>query len=462
MSQSCAQRLRGPKPRFRGSSRGAATRKWTWLRLLAFVSLVPLTQAQPFTQTTRTEFHVTGDFDGDGRVDIAILQHRSNRRTHYQGNYRVGYQRPAGQFTWSRARNCGIYQPSGVTAGRFLAPDRDALAVTSPDFNAILLLDLVNPATDPGTGQAAARTLGPLCLATLRPKQSKGLDRLAVVSCFNDPVADQIEILQFQPDGADTLGVWDLPKPAPLSNGVTWRLVKTLQVGHQESPFVTAIVEPHLLWPREPTAPASFLVLDLSVGGPQSRLEIPGLPGETDCLIGAPEEHGGSSVYVFSSRTNELTRYRLGLGSTNLTVLTTNLFRLPAPVRTAAICDGVAGCPLVAALGRGERVARLIFNDGDTVAELQVVESPPELWFSGLVPVGDHLVALLSRPTSQYAWPYSVAYQVWRMRNGHLEAGLTSNLPTPDEAVWRIHPVFRATWILRVLFPTCQPMLGRA
>src|SRR5690349_19625817 len=52
--------------------------------------------AGAFVYQTPTEFTATGDFDGDGREDIVVV----DRVT---GNYRVAHQLVAGQHSWSRS-----------------------------------------------------------------------------------------------------------------------------------------------------------------------------------------------------------------------------------------------------------------------------------------------------------------------------------------------------------------------
>src|SRR6516165_12405747 len=79
-----------------------------------------------FIYETPNEFFGNGDFDGDGRTDLIIVDKAS-------GKYRLGYQTAAGLFSWVDCRPSGIKGVSGVGIGKFLAQNLDAFAFTSPD-----------------------------------------------------------------------------------------------------------------------------------------------------------------------------------------------------------------------------------------------------------------------------------------------------------------------------------------
>src|SRR2546426_3220603 len=93
---------------------------------------------QPFIYETPNEFFGRGDFDGDGRADIVIVDKES-------GKYRLGYQLAAGAFTWVDNRPSGIKGISGFTIGRLFTTNLDALAFTSPDANQITVVEVSSP-----------------------------------------------------------------------------------------------------------------------------------------------------------------------------------------------------------------------------------------------------------------------------------------------------------------------------
>lgn len=88
---------------------------------------------------TPTEFHASGDFDGDTRTDLVIVERST-------GIYRVALQTSPGSYSWTEARASGVPGVAAVSVGRVLATTRDALVLTSPEANRVNVLDLSSPA----------------------------------------------------------------------------------------------------------------------------------------------------------------------------------------------------------------------------------------------------------------------------------------------------------------------------
>ena len=153
-----------------------------------------------FVYETPAEFVTTGDFDGDGLTDVVVV----DRAT---GNARVGYQTPAGAIDWLAATPTGVPKPTAIAAGRFFVSGREALAVTSPEFNRIKLLEL-----SPGTNRStfAPNGVGPNLLIGLRNPQgavdTPPLDWVAAGSRSSDPGITILDLFGFLGDGAFFLG----------------------------------------------------------------------------------------------------------------------------------------------------------------------------------------------------------------------------------------------------------------
>ena len=63
----------------------------------------PLAAAEKFSPViyeTPREFFGSGDFDGDGKTDLVIVDKET-------GKYRLGYQQPTGLFSWVDCRPSG-------------------------------------------------------------------------------------------------------------------------------------------------------------------------------------------------------------------------------------------------------------------------------------------------------------------------------------------------------------------
>lgn len=101
------------------------------------LSLVAASPAAVVSET-ETEFHASGDANGDGRLDAIVLDKAT-------GNVRVGYQNANGTLTWASAVPSGVAHAKSMAVGRFLHASRDSVAVTSPEFNRVHLLRLETP-----------------------------------------------------------------------------------------------------------------------------------------------------------------------------------------------------------------------------------------------------------------------------------------------------------------------------
>src|ERR1041385_4457354 len=102
---------------------------------LLLLAALPLRAA--FVYETDLEFITTGDFNGDGKPDIAIV----DRTT---GRVRVGYQLAEGFFNWVAWRAGGLRSVSGVSVGRLVDDKHDSLELASSDRNLITVVDAAN------------------------------------------------------------------------------------------------------------------------------------------------------------------------------------------------------------------------------------------------------------------------------------------------------------------------------
>ena len=105
--------------------------------LAGFLALTISAHAATVSETA-TEFLSSGDFNGDGRTDAIVLDKAT-------GNARVGYQNANGALTWAAPVPSGVARAGSLAVGRFIQINRDAIAVTSFEFNRVHILDLSVP-----------------------------------------------------------------------------------------------------------------------------------------------------------------------------------------------------------------------------------------------------------------------------------------------------------------------------
>src|SRR5436190_13377045 len=119
-----------------------AQRGVAFVAALAFGLLNSICPAASFVYETPTEFISNGDFNGDGRLDALVLDKAT-------GNARVGFQDINGAITWAAPVASGVPQAGALAVGRFAQTNRDAIAVTSFQWNRIHILDVSNPSNAP-------------------------------------------------------------------------------------------------------------------------------------------------------------------------------------------------------------------------------------------------------------------------------------------------------------------------
>jgi formylglycine-generating enzyme required for sulfatase activity len=152
--------------------------------LLAFAP-IPIRAAvdnSSFIYESSREFFGCGDFDGDGRLDIVIVDKET-------GKYRLGYQIQPGLISWVDCRPSGTKGITGFTLGKLVATNTDAFAFAAPDDK----ITLVDASSTSATGKPQAlpftAALGPnMVLAVDAGSVGKtGLMDYLVGSIYNSP-----------------------------------------------------------------------------------------------------------------------------------------------------------------------------------------------------------------------------------------------------------------------------------
>jgi hypothetical protein len=117
-------------------------------------SLVAGAAVQPFVYESPYELQSDGDFDGDGRRDLVIVDTAS-------GNYRIAYQLAPDAYTWVAPRASGIVPASTLGIGKLNSVSFESLAIAGPDANRLNILN-ANSVTVAGLPQSVyLPSLGP-------------------------------------------------------------------------------------------------------------------------------------------------------------------------------------------------------------------------------------------------------------------------------------------------------------
>jgi formylglycine-generating enzyme required for sulfatase activity len=183
----------------------------------------PAAQQQPasgFVYETPSEFFSNGDFDGDGRVDLVIVDKGT-------GKFRVGYGSPTGTVSWVDCRVSGLKEIRGFNIGKFISPKYDALAFADPAANAFSLADASDqntpgkPVNIPFSGGVGANTIAGIGGA---PGGRPGLLDLYISSTLNSPDPNLATLLRN--DGSEFVKISEvtLPGVAALANRVALKV----------------------------------------------------------------------------------------------------------------------------------------------------------------------------------------------------------------------------------------------
>ncbi len=147
--------------------------------------------AAGFVFETEREFFATGDFNGDGREDVVVVDRAS-------GKVRPGYAQPDGTFLWVDNRLCGVKDLTGLTVGRLFDAKRDALAATAADANKLAAVEIAQPGQSSPPVPIPFELLGPHSLLALEVggDGNTPLHDLLVVSIYNDPEPFKASLLR--------------------------------------------------------------------------------------------------------------------------------------------------------------------------------------------------------------------------------------------------------------------------
>jgi len=152
-----------------------------------------------FVGETGREYFGTGDFDGDGRQDVVILDRTS-------GKYRLGYGTAEGAIYWVDHRLAEVKDVSGLSVGKLLDPQRDALVFAAADANLVSFVDASNRGVAPKPTPVMLTVLGPkTALAVdIGGAGNTPLHDLLVASIYNAPSPNKLSLIRNQAGTIET------------------------------------------------------------------------------------------------------------------------------------------------------------------------------------------------------------------------------------------------------------------
>jgi len=378
---------------------------WLGLGLLALSA-----HATPaFVYETDKEFFTTGDFDGDGRTDVALIT-RYVSAYELVSRYRIAYQTASGDFQWTRVWSTDLAKISGVTVGKLLAEDKDALAVTVAEASVIHVIDASDPTVTPELLPVMGATLGPNAVVAIDVggDDNGPLEDLVTSTVYNAPAENRVETLRN--DGGAFM---------PLDDQELEGQVNPLLRTEQGDVFQAA---------------------DVSTGDLEVVLRITGLPRGGDYVVGRFGTSPIATLVFYSAGEDSITLHSLTESDGRYQAGPARKFSLDGNIRILTVLGEGENARLLAIFGGGSRASILALDGESGLRVVQTIESAEHEVFSGAVCLGDRFMALIRRPTS---WT-STFSQVWRLEGGNYVAGATQEMTSIDLAAHLVEPLLRA------------------
>lgn len=328
------------------------------------------------------ELVTTGDFNGDGQIDVAIVDRD-------KGRVRIGYRISAEFFNWANWRAGGAKGVSGVSVGHLTDAKHDSLALTSADDNHTTVVNAVNPNIESDPLQLAVTALGPSAIvaADLGGAGNTPLLDLYVASIYNaDPTPNRLTLYRNAGNKFTQL-------PESVLTGTESRANRlALKAGGPE--FVV------LLSKGEKGNVLSARKLD--TGRPEEVLNVAEVPSSADYVAGNFSSAALKDFIFYTSGETELKVATLEESAGKFKAAALKTVTLPRGVRQLVTVPGEKKSRLLAVFGDQEPAEIMDFDGVNPPVSAQKLAGATNKYLNAAIALPDAVV-LLSSPTNDRA-----------------------------------------------------------
>ncbi len=388
------------------SSAVAATRVATVL--IALAAFQPSLHASQFVTEIATEFVTTGDFNGDGKLDVAIV----DRPT---GRVRVGYRVSPEFFNWADWRGSGVKDVTGVSVGKLVDVQRDSLALTSADVNQIAVFDAASTTvpTDPFTVESAL--LGPnvAVAVDIGGADNTPLLDLYIASIYNNDPENRVTL--FRSGGKTFTQTSESPAAGAESRG------NRIALKDGGTEFVATL-----------TSGANGAALrfeKLDSGKPEEVLSIAGVPAGATYIFGNFTAKSARDVLFFTPGESNLVVASITESGGKFVASPLKTVALERAVRQFVVADGGAKSRLVAVFGTNEPAALLNFDGANPPTTVQELWGATNKVLNSALALPDMIVLFSAMKENQKA----MFYQLHTLVNGKFKRGAYGALASLDD-----------------------------
>ena len=357
--------------------------------------------ATPFVYETAVEFFATGDFDGDGRSDLVIVDKAT-------GKCRAAYQLSEGQFTWAESRATQVPGITGVTVGRLLRPDADALALASADASQLVVLDLSSPTATTPAQAIELEVMGPSAVLAvdIGGPGNTPLDDLVVCSIYNTPDENLLTLLRNKDGVFSEITTEPLDNPATRANRVQLQAADPeLSVGLTGDPTEALILG------------------DFRTGAPTLIATLPDLPAGSDYVVGRFRQGALPDFVFFKPDENFLLVKPLARAAADEVEFTGGgRITLEHPVQSVFVLPDAPTAKLLVLFAEGQRAGLYQLSSPTATTLVKTIE-PSEDVLSGALPAAEGFFLFTAPTNNRASWRYQ-----FYTRDGSAEGGASGNL----------------------------------
>ena len=370
----------------------------------------PPAAALSFVYENDWELVGNGDFDGDGRQDVAIIDKG-------KGKLRLGYQFSAGSITWTAARATGVTNLTGASIGKLFETKLDAFALTSAESAKAAVVAAWDPQNAAPPTPLKFNVLGAnsIVIADLGGPGKTARPDVLLFSMYNADPTPNRAVAYRNANGTFT------PSPEITLPGSYLRVNRlSLKAGGPE--FLCAIVSTD--------QGDSFQAQELSTGKPLQVASLKGIEPGSDYAVGSFKggplrdfvfyKIGDTKIQVASALEPEAGKYQFSPAAT---------LDLGKTIRQVFTVPQAQGAHLLVLTETN--VATLYKFDGVKAPEpLASYTAPEKEIFTGAAVSGSDFFLLAMLPRQKY----SVHYQLVKLEAGKYNAGAFTELPGLEDS----------------------------
>ena len=362
-------------------------------------------EASSIIYETPFEFFGSGDFDGDGRQDVVIVDKET-------GKYRLGYQTTAGALSWVDNRPSGIKGVTGFAVGPLIEKKHDALVITSPDANQIVFVD-ASSTTAPGKPVVMPFTaaLGPNVVLPIDAGSASkpGLLDLYVGSMYNSPDQNLATLVRNDSAEYPKLAEETLTGPATRANRIPFSA--------NQSGLACLLISND--------SGVSFRAEQTTSGKPVSVLDAPDLPPGSDYTCGSFRAGAPAELLFYKPGQNTLMARPVEESAGGLHFGTASTFDLGQPVRRVVTLAAGSGVRMLVIFGEGQKASVFNFDGVKAPAPIFSITATNEL-FTCAASLPDGFVAF----TQPASGKFSNKYRVYKTSGDTYAFGAFGGLPS--------------------------------